>query len=197
MNELTIIQRGGFYGLYNNRHEEEVVECQYNQIRETGFGYYIVIKGNNAGILDNEGEFVYPLSQSRINIIHENLFRIKQEDSNRYIFFDRFVTTNINVDKITFIEDRNIFVVRKNGKYALMNLRFHIISDLYDEIQKLLTLDCFAYKINEQWGLLKIRKNKSIVISEAKYADYKTLKQNHHVIYLQYKESQKSLNPTY
>lgn len=175
--EMNIVEKNQLFGL-----EDEsgllVHDCIYTHINKTENGYYIVVKDNNAGIINDIGEFIFPCSNVRIHFM-ENIFvfKIKNKDNGgkTFLYFNKWIKTVLDVDGITYCPMPNVILAKKDDEYAIMDVNFHIISPLYPYIRHF-KFNLFIYEYGGKYGVLQINGGKRVVTKyEAEYESVKSL----------------------
>ena len=162
-----IAKKNGKYGLIN-RNGIMLTEFRYNMILFFGFNHFkgILSKDRNQ-ILDNNGKIIFGektefniksdyFEKDSLMIFEKNIDNKKLQG---LIGIDNKIIIEPIYDNIFFIEDKELFVVKKNNKYGFINKTgLEVIPLIFDEVAFNITEDLIAVKLKNKWGYVN-RKN--------------------------------------
>ena len=166
-----VAKQNGKYGLID-RKGKQLTDFKYNMMLFFGFDRFKgILSPVNNQLLDNDGNIIFNENLA-YNIMCDYFgkdfsmvyqVKVNNKAMQGLINLDGTIITNPIYDNISFIEDKEFFVVEKNKKFGYINSKgLVVIPIIYDEVSYEITKDLISVKINNKFGFIN-RKNETII----------------------------------
>ena len=139
--DFLVISDSSKYGVVNVNNNETLIGTKYDSLSFDEYTKnYIAVINNKYGVIDEEGNGIIDFKYEDIEIVNYNPVLYKVKQNNKYGILDKQgkILVNISYDGMGYTENRrsninpvmviknlsnkNVIVVKKDGKYGLINI---------------------------------------------------------------------------
>ena len=167
------VKQNGKYGLINNNFKI-VAPIQYDNVDIKRYNEVIVVENENKyGVLDKNHNLIIPIKYDNLKLISGKYFMVELDNKKGIVNFFDEVFVPLEYDSIINFYNSDVFMVKKNNSFKLLNIENKVVADNLEELHCLNAKTSygsdynFTYKIKNKYGLLNSERFLTSEISDS------------------------------